>query len=104
MSASTRSEIGSALPPILIVLVLSVCSHLSERMMIVWIFFGPEEGSAGTGTDAGRGTDAALSPGEAIAGGGAAGAVAIGTAAPDPRALCGGALVLGEIGAVFGGS
>jgi hypothetical protein len=59
MSASTRSEIGSALPPILIVLVLSVCSHLSERMMIVWIFFGPEEGSAGTGTDAGRGTDAA---------------------------------------------
>ena len=87
-----------------IVLVLSVCSHLSERMMIVWIFFGSEEGGAGTGTDARRGTDAALSPGEAIAGGGAAGAVAIGTAAPDPRALRGGALVLGEIDAVFGGS
>ena len=65
--------------------------------MTVWIFFGSEEGGAGTG--AGGGTDAIA--GGATAGGGAAGTGAIGATAPDPRALGGGALGLGEIGAVF---
>jgi hypothetical protein len=95
----------SALPTTSIDTAGAFASHLSERMMTVWIFFGSKEGKgAGVRADAGRGTDAPVSPGEAIAGGRAAGAVAIGTAAPDPRALCGGALVLGKIGAVFGGS
>ena len=75
---------------------VSVCPDPSERMMTVWIFFGSEEG----GTGAGGGTDAVA--GGATAGGAAAGAGAI---APDPRALGGEALGLGEIGAVFfGGS
>ena len=79
---------------------VSVCPDPSERMMTVWIFFGSEEGGAGTG--AGGGTDAIA--GEATAGGGAAGTGAIGATAPDPRAL-GGGVGLGEIGAVFfGGS
>ena len=79
---------------------VSVCPDPSERMMTVWIFFGSEEGGARTG--AGGGTDAVA--GGATAGGGAAGAGAMGTA-PDPRALGGEALGLGEIGAVFfGGS
>ena len=60
--------------------------------MTVWIFFGSEEGGAGTG--AGGGTDAVA--GGATAGGGAAGAGAIGATAPDPRALGGEALWLGS--------
>ena len=79
---------------------VSVCPDPSERMMTVWIFFGSEEGGAGTG--AGGGTDAVA--GGATAGGGAAGTGAIGATAPGPRAL-GGGVGLGEIGAVFfGGS
>lgn len=76
---------------------LSVCSDPSDRMMIVWIFFGSEECGAGTGAGTGGGTDGAVSAGGATAGGGAAAAGAIGTPGR-------GALGLGEIGAVFGGS
>ena len=51
-------------------------------------FFGVEEG--GADTEAGtRGGDVAVSAGGAMEGGGAAGAVAIGATAPDPRALGG---------------
>jgi len=65
--------------------------------MTAWIFFGFEEGGAGTGAVGAR--DVAVSAGGALAGGGTASA-----GAPDPRALGGEALGLGEIGAVFGGS
>jgi hypothetical protein len=51
---------------------LSVCSDPSDRMMIVWIFFGSEECDAGN--------DGALSAGGGTAGGGAEVASAIGTA------------------------
>ena len=68
--------------------------------MTAWIFFGFEEDGAGTGAATFGGRDVAAS---AVEGGGAAGAVAIGATAPDPGALGGEALGLGEIGAVFGG-
>jgi hypothetical protein len=68
--------------------------------MTVWISFGVEEDGAGTGAATFGGRDVAVS---AVEGGGAAGAVAIGATAPDPGALGGEALGLGEIGAVFGG-
>jgi hypothetical protein len=68
--------------------------------MTVWTFFGVEEDGAGTG----GGRDVAVSARGALAGGGAASAGAIVATAPDPRALGGEALWLGEIGAVFGGS
>jgi len=64
--------------------------------MTVWTFFGVEE----DGADTGGGRDVAVSARGALA---AAGAGAIGATAPDPRALGGEALGLGEIGAVFGG-
>ena len=64
--------------------------------MTAWIFFGFEEGGAGTG----GGRDVAVSARGALAGGGAASAGAIGATAPDD----GEALGLREIGAVFGGS
>ena len=64
--------------------------------MTVWTFFGVEEDGAGTG----GGRDVAVSARGALA---AAGAGAIGATAPDPGALGGEALGLGEIGAVFGG-
>ena len=51
---------------------LSVCTDPSDRMMIVWIFFGSEEYGAGKG--------GALSAGGGTAGGGAEVASAIGTA------------------------
>jgi len=69
--------------------------------MTVLIFFGVEEDGAGTGAATFGGIDVAAS---AVEGGGAAGAVAIGTTAPDPGSLGGEALGLGEIGAVFSGS
>jgi hypothetical protein len=62
-------------------------------------FFGVEEGGADTKAGT-RGGDVAVSAGGAMEGGGAAGAVAIGATAPDPRALGGEAL----ISAVCGGS
>ena len=69
--------------------------------MTALIFFGVEEAGTGAGTVGAR--DVAVSAGGALAGG-AASAGAIGTTAPDPTALGGEALWLGEIGAVFGGS
>jgi len=68
-----------------------------ERLTTAWLLFGSEEG--GAGADAASGTGAAGSPG-----GEAAGAVAIGATAADPRALGGGVSALGGIGTVFGGS
>ena len=72
--------------------------------MTAWIFFGVEEGGAGTGAGTFGGKDVAVSAGGALAGGGAASAGAIGATALDPTALGGETLWLGEIGAVFGGS
>ena len=69
--------------------------------MTAWIFFGVEEGGAGTGAVGAR--DFAVSAGGALAGGGAAGAGAIGATAQDARALGGEARGLKEISAVFGG-
>jgi hypothetical protein len=57
---------------------VSACSDPSERMMIVWTFFGSEECGAGIAS-AGGGTDGAVSAGGATAGRGAASVGAIGT-------------------------
>jgi hypothetical protein len=72
--------------------------------MTARILFGVEEGGAGTGAGTVGARDVAVSAGGALSGGGATSAGAIGATAPDPTALGGEALWLGEIGAVFGGS
>jgi len=69
----------------------------SDRLTAVLIFFGVEEDGAGTGAATFGGIEVAGAAMEEMDG-----AVAI--AATAPKALAGGALGLGEIVAVFGGS
>ena len=76
--------------------------HPSARLMTVRLFFG--SGTAGAGAGAAGATEAALTAGGTTGDGGAAGTVAIGATAPDPRSLGGAAPGLGVMGAVFEGS
>jgi hypothetical protein len=70
----------------------------SDRLTAVLISFGVEEDGAGTGAATFGGTDVAGAAMEEMGG-----AVAI-AATADPKALAGGALGLGKIVPVFGGS